>query len=197
MLHPKVFCFSTDDIANVQPFDTLGMREIKGPRKVNIHAIIGKKTVFFLFFFYRYADSLCLSCWFTGRFNHPAPYDSTPSSRLWCLPTQCAARPFHSYLGCPHCALRCCIAPVSMPGHWGSTPCCCQSWTDRGYSDLAMIAVTPIYQTRDPRQYEAVARVFVFVGWPLRVIRPLADLGSPRQGQAAMYPIYETTILYT
>ena len=26
-------------------------------------------------------------------------------------------RPFHSYLGCPHCALRCCITLVSMPGH--------------------------------------------------------------------------------
>ena len=37
----------------------------------------------------------CLS-WFTGRFNHPAPSDSTPSSRLWCLPTQCAVLPFLS-----------------------------------------------------------------------------------------------------
>ena len=35
----------------------------------------------------------CLS-WFTGRFNHPTPSDSTPSSRLWCIPTQCAALPF-------------------------------------------------------------------------------------------------------
>ena len=26
----------------------------------------------------------CLS-WFTGRFNHPTPSDSTPSSRLWCI----------------------------------------------------------------------------------------------------------------
>ena len=34
----------------------------------------------------------CLS-WFTGGFNHPTPSDSTPSSRLWCLPTQCAALP--------------------------------------------------------------------------------------------------------
>ena len=34
----------------------------------------------------------CLS-WFTGRFNHP-----TPSSRLWCIPTQCAALQFLSGL---------------------------------------------------------------------------------------------------
>ena len=39
----------------------------------------------------------CLS-WFTGRFNHPTPSDSTPSSRLWCIPTQCAALPFISGL---------------------------------------------------------------------------------------------------
>ena len=39
----------------------------------------------------------CLS-WFTGRFNHPTPSDSTPSSRLWCIPTQCAALPFLSGL---------------------------------------------------------------------------------------------------
>ena len=122
----------------------------------------------------------CLS-WFTGRFNillrptllPPRVYGAYPRS----------ARPFHSYLGCPHCALRCCTTPVSMPGYWGSTPCCCQSWTGRRYPDLA-IAVTPIYQTQDPRQYEARARVSVFVGWSLRVIRPLADLGPPRQGQA-------------
>ena len=94
-----------------------------------------------------------------------------------------SVRPFHSYLGCPHCALRCCITPVSMPGHWGPTPCCCQSWTDGRYPDLA-IAVTPIDQTQAPRQYEARARVSVFVEWSLRVIRPLADLGPPRQGQA-------------
>ena len=92
-------------------------------------------------------------------------------------------RPFHSYLGCLHCALRCCITPVSMPGHWGSTPCCCQSWTDGRYPDLA-IAVTPIDQTQASRQYEARAHVSVFVEWSLRVIRPLADLGPPRQGQA-------------
>ena len=92
-------------------------------------------------------------------------------------------RPFHSYQGCPHCALRCCLTPVSMPGHWGSTPCCCQSWTDGRYPDLA-IAVTPIYQTQDPRQYEARARVSVFEGWSLHVIRPLANLGPLRQGQA-------------
>ena len=35
----------------------------------------------------------CLSS-FTGRFNRPTPSDSTPSSRLWCIPTQCAALPF-------------------------------------------------------------------------------------------------------
>ena len=92
-------------------------------------------------------------------------------------------RPFHSYPCCRHCALRCCITPVPTPGHWGSTPCCCQRSTDRRYPDLA-IAVTPIYRTQDPRQYEARARVSVFVGWSLRVIRPLADLGPPRQGQA-------------
>ena len=92
-------------------------------------------------------------------------------------------RPFHSYLGCPHCALRCCITPVSMPGHWGSTPCCCQSWTNGRYPDLA-IAVTPIDQTQATRQYEVRARVSVFVEWYLRAIRPLADLGPPRQGQA-------------
>ena len=34
----------------------------------------------------------CLSS-FTGRFNRPTPSDSTPSSRLWCIPTQCAALP--------------------------------------------------------------------------------------------------------
>ena len=34
----------------------------------------------------------CLS-WFTGRFNHPTPSDFTPSSRLWCIPTQCTALP--------------------------------------------------------------------------------------------------------
>ena len=39
-------------------------------------------------------------------------------------------------------------------------------------------------QTQAPRQYEAWARVSVFVEWYLRVIRPLADLGLPRQGQA-------------
>ena len=39
----------------------------------------------------------CLS-WFTGRFNHPTPSDSTPYSRLWCIPTQCAALPFLSGL---------------------------------------------------------------------------------------------------
>ena len=44
-------------------------------------------------------------------------------------------RPFHTYLDCPHCALRWYIAP----GHWGSTPCCCQSWTDRRYPDLAIV----------------------------------------------------------
>ena len=70
-----------------------------------------------------------------------------------------------------------------MPGHWGSTPCCCQSWTDWRYPDLA-IAVTPIDQTQAPRQYQARAHVSVFVEWSLRVIRPLADLGPPRQGQA-------------
>ena len=51
------------------------------------------------------------------------------------------------------------------------------------YPDLA-IAVTPIDQTQAPRQYEARARVSVFVEWYLRAIRPLADLGPPRQGQA-------------
>ena len=57
----------------------------------------------FLFWFYRCADSLaesvsrCLS-WFTGRFNHPTPSDPTPSSRLWCITTQCAALPFLSVL---------------------------------------------------------------------------------------------------
>ena len=83
----------------------------------------------------------CLS-WFTDRFNHPTPSDSTPSSSLWAYLR--SVRPFRSYLGCPYCALRCCIPPVSMPGHWGSTPCCCQSWTDGRYPDLA-IAVTTIY----------------------------------------------------
>ena len=39
----------------------------------------------------------CLS-WFTGRFNRPTPSDSTPSSRLWCIPAQCAALPFLSGL---------------------------------------------------------------------------------------------------
>ena len=39
----------------------------------------------------------CLS-WFTARFNRPTPSDSTPSSRLWCIPTQCAALPFLSGL---------------------------------------------------------------------------------------------------
>ena len=39
----------------------------------------------------------CLS-WFTGRFNHPTPSDSTPSSHLWCIPTQCAALLFLSGL---------------------------------------------------------------------------------------------------
>ena len=39
----------------------------------------------------------CLS-WFTGRFNHPTPSDATPSSRLWCIRTQCAALPFLSGL---------------------------------------------------------------------------------------------------
>ena len=39
----------------------------------------------------------CLSS-FTGRFNRPTPPDSTPSSRLWCIPTQCAALPFLSGL---------------------------------------------------------------------------------------------------
>ena len=102
--------------------------------------------------------------------------------RVYCAYPR-SVRPFHSYLGCPHCALRCCITPVSMPGHWGSTPCCYQSWTDGRYPDLA-IAVTPIDQTQAPRQYEARARVSVFVEWSLRVIRPLADLGPPRQGQA-------------
>ena len=129
----------------------------------------------------------CLSS-FTGRFNHPTPSDSTPSSRLWCIYPR-SVRPFHSYLGCPHCALRCCITPVSMPGHWGSTPCCCQSWTNGRYPDLA-IAVTPIDQTQAPRQYEARARVSVFVEWYLRAIRPLADLGPPRQGQARGKLIY-------
>ena len=113
----------------------------------------------------------CLS-WFTDRFNHPTPSDPTPSSRLWCIPTQCAALPF--------------LSGLSMPGHWGSTPCCYQSWTDGRYPDLA-IAVTPIDQTQAPRQYEARARVSVFVEWSLRVIRPLADLGPPRQGQARIY----------
>ena len=37
----------------------------------------------------------CLS-WFTCRFNHPTPSDYTPSSRLWFIPTQCAALPFLS-----------------------------------------------------------------------------------------------------
>ena len=70
-----------------------------------------------------------------------------------------------------------------MPGHWDSTLCCCQSWTNGRYPDLAT-AVTPIDQTQAPRQYEARARVSVFVEWYLRAIRPLADLGPPRQGQA-------------
>ena len=87
-------------------------------------------------------------------------------------PTQCAALPF--------------LSGLSMPGHSGSTPCCYQSWTDGRYPDLA-IAVTPIDQTQAPRQYEARARVSVFVEWSLRVIRPLADLGPPRQGQARIY----------
>ena len=39
----------------------------------------------------------CLS-WFTGRLNHPTPSDSTPSSHLWCIPTQCAALSFLSGL---------------------------------------------------------------------------------------------------
>ena len=39
----------------------------------------------------------CLSS-FTGKFNRPTPSDSTPSSRLWCIPTQCAALPFLSRL---------------------------------------------------------------------------------------------------
>ena len=39
----------------------------------------------------------CLS-WFPRRFNRPTPSDSTPSSRLWCIPTQCAALPFLSGL---------------------------------------------------------------------------------------------------
>ena len=39
----------------------------------------------------------CLS-WFTGRFNRPTPSDSTPSSRSWGIPTQCAALPFPSGL---------------------------------------------------------------------------------------------------
>ena len=103
----------------------------------------------------------------------PRVYVAYPSS----------VRPFHSYLGCSHCALCCCITPVSMPGHWGSTPCCCQSWTDGRYPDL-VIAVTPIDQTQAPRQYEARARASIFVEWSLRVTRPLADLGPPRQEQA-------------
>ena len=44
----------------------------------------------------------CLS-WFTGRFNHTAPSDSPPSSRLWCIPTQCAALPFLTRLS-PLCS---------------------------------------------------------------------------------------------
>ena len=39
----------------------------------------------------------CLS-WFIGRFNRPTPSDSTPSSHLWCIPTQCAALPLLSGL---------------------------------------------------------------------------------------------------
>ena len=39
----------------------------------------------------------CLSS-FTGRFNRPTPSDSTPSSRLWYIPTQCAALTFLSGL---------------------------------------------------------------------------------------------------
>ena len=98
----------------------------------------------------------------------------------------CSVRPFHSYPCCPHCALRCCITPVSMPGHWGSAPCCCQSWTDRRYPDLA-IAVTPIYQTQ----------VSVFVGWSLRVIRPLADLPTPAgAGQAGVLDKFPVSHLH-
>ena len=119
--------------------------------------------------------------WFTGRFNHPAASDSLLPRVNVAYPR--SVLPFHSYLGLPHCALHCCIAPVSMPVHWGSTPCCCQSWTDRRYSDLA-VAVTPIYQTQDPRQCEARVRVPVIVWLSLSAIRPLADLGPPRQGQA-------------
>ena len=44
-----------------------------------------------------YLSARCLS-WFMGRFNHPIPSDSTPSSRLCCIPKQCAALPFLSGL---------------------------------------------------------------------------------------------------
>ena len=127
----------------------------------------------------------CLS-WFTGRFNHPTPSDSTPSSRLWCIPTQCAAFPFLSGLSPLRSPLL--HSPSVHAGALGLIPCCCQSWTGRRYPDLA-IAVTP-YQTQDSRQYEARARVSVFVEWSLRVIRPLADLGPPRKEQARDYILH-------
>ena len=123
----------------------------------------------------------CLS-WFTGRFNHPTPSDSTPCSRLWCIPTQCAALPFLYGLS----PLRSLLLhnPGVHAGALGFNPMLLPKLDRQTIPRDLAIAVTPIYQTQDPRQYEARARVSVFAEWSLRVIRPLADLGPPRQGQA-------------
>ena len=122
----------------------------------------------------------CLS-WFTGRFNRPTPSDSTPSSHLWCIPTQCAALPFLSGLSPLRSPLL--HNPGVHAGALGFNPMLLPKLDRREIPDLA-IAVTPIGQTQAPRHYGAWARVSVFEKWYLRVIRPLADLGPPRQGQA-------------
>ena len=122
----------------------------------------------------------CLS-WFTGRFNHPTPSDSTPSSRLWCTPTQCAALPFLSGLSPLRSPL------LHNPGvHAGALGfnLMLLPKLDRREIPRSRDRGTTIDQTQAPCQYEARARVSVFVEWSLRVIRPLADLGPPRQGQA-------------
>ena len=122
----------------------------------------------------------CLSC-FTGRFNHPTPSDSTPSSRLWCIPTQCAALPILSGLSPLRSPL------LHNPGvHAGAL----------GFNPMLLLKLDrrEILRSRDrgnsyrstqaPRQYEARACVSVFVESSFRVIRPLANLGPLRQRQA-------------
>ena len=121
----------------------------------------------------------CLS-WFTGRLNHPTPSDFTPSSRcLWCMPTQCAALPFLSGLSPLRSPLL--HSPGVHAGVLGFNLMLLPK-LDRQEIPLSRDRGNS-YQTQDSLQYEARARVSVFVGWFLRFIRPLADLGPPRQGQ--------------